>query len=180
MQFINLRTDKHDEALKERMIDNYCQNNNIADEDRANRAQVMLAQFEQNLRWLESDNLKKNLSKTYDDDYYRTPAHFSTLWYGYLGDKPQHFPYSEVVFNFKMITSHKFEQNGYKWLSDGKYAFSEEIDIECRIRITKLVIEDLKRTIAINEGTVEPVEEISDNPQVARDEDTEPTGLKSD
>lgn len=181
MKFINLQATYHDEKLKERMREGYFKDKNITkdivkSDERTLR--VMINHFKKQLNWIKSPSYVERLLEKYED--FRIPTSFSRLDYGYLGDKDQlqnWFPYSEVAFDVQIIVSQKFEQNGYRWFSDGTYAFSHEMDAECYVRIIKLLIEDLEREISVNKETIELVDSSSMNSHLIHDGDTEPTGL---
>lgn len=176
MKFINLQTTHHDEELKERMKNRYFSHHNKTKKN-ITYFLDMIAHFKKELGIRESNYHKANLMTPNDKSLF---ANFSlAISYGYLGNNApnQRFPYSDIVFNFEMVISHRFEKNGYSWFSDGNYALSPVMNNETVIRIIKLLIEDLEREINVIQEEVELIDGSSTNPQTAHDRDSEPTGL---
>lgn len=177
MKFINLRTTCHDEKLKDRMKNNYFKSNNKGEKN-VTYFQDMLDNYKKVLTQLESHDYK-NMLKNYAVKSLASPFSL-TLYYGYLGDNApnQKFSFSDIVFNFEMVISCRFEKDGYMWYSDGKYAFSVEMARETMVRIVGLLIKDLEREIRFMKERIEFVDGSSANSHMSHDGDTEPTGLQ--
>lgn len=177
MKFINIQTTRHDEKLKDRMKNNYFESNNKGEKNET-YLQDMLTQYKTILTQLES-NEHKNRLKNYAVMPLDSSPFSLSLYYGYLGDNApnQNFSFSDIVFNFEMVISYRFEKDGYVWYSDGKYAFSVEKSRETMVRIVGLLIEDLEREIGVLKEEIEFVEGSSTSSHVSHDADTEPTGL---
>lgn len=176
MKFINIQTTHHDEKLKDRMKNQYFESRK--GEKNETYLQDMLTHYKTVLTQLESTE-QKNMLENYavmplDSSPFSLP-----LYCGYLGDNApnQNFSFSDIVFNFEMIISYRFEKDGYIWYSDGKYAFSMEKARETMVRIVGLLIEDLEREIGVLKGEIEFVEGSSTSNHMSHDADTEPTGL---
>lgn len=177
MKFINIQTTYHDEKLKDRMKNNYFESNNKGEKN-GTYFQDMLTHYKTVLTQLES-NEYKNMLKNYAVKSLDSSPFSLSLYCGYLGDNApnQNFSFSDIVFNFEMVISCRFEKDGYMWYSDGKYAFSIEMARETLVRIVGLIIEDLEREIGVLNEEIEFVEGSSANSHMSHDGDTEPTGL---